>query len=209
MSELLGAAGELGPWFLALLLLGLFIVYALEKLGGKEGPITRILTWFSERELNALRRQGEIEQEKQRIAALTEGRAVARLRKRLAEAYDEIEELEGTVDWLLKDRNDQRRRDRARGQFDVELVEWFDAVIRAVADHAPGVRLPTPPRPPEGLAELLVLDEDLPDDAPPIRRSTESAKRRRAELEAEWDEEDDVEAERVAAVGRTPSRLIR
>lgn len=192
MGELIAGAEGIGPWFLALLLLLGFSVYALEKLGGKEGPITRALAWFSNRELNQLRRQAELEAERKRLAELVEGRAVARLRKRLAEAYDEIDELESIVDWLLRDRNDQRRRDRERGRFDAELVKWFDLVIRAVADAAPGMRLPAPPRPPEGLADLLVMNEDLPDDAPPIRKP--GTRRRREILEEEWDEEDVAEA---------------
>lgn len=203
MTELLGSAGELGPWFLALILLGLFAVYALEKLGGKEGPITRALAWFANRELNALRRQAEIETERKRLAELTEGRAVTRLRRRLEEAYGEIDELEGTVDWLLRERTDQRRRDRARGQFDTELVSWVDQVIRMVADASPGVRLPDPPRPPAGLAELLVPEEDLPADVPPPRRPGTSRRRREA-LQAEWDQEDDVDAEQLAALRPGP-----
>lgn len=173
---MLAAGGELGPWFLALLLMGLFFVYAAEKLGGKDGPITRTLNAISNRELNKIRRDGEIEAERQRLAALTESEAVRRLRGRLAEAYTEIDELETTVEWLLRDRNDQRRRDRLRGEFDRELVEWLDQVL-AIAQKG-GLVVPTPPRPPE-LERLLVLTEDLPDEAPPPTRTRSSVRRRR------------------------------
>jgi len=205
VAELIAAAGELGPWFLALLLVGLFLVYAAEKIGGKDGPISRVLAWFSNRELNALRRQGELEAERQRIAALTESRAVQRFRRRLADAYDEIEELEGTVEWLLQDRNDQRRRDRARGHFDRALVDWFQQVIRTVAEAAPGTLIPDPPRPPEGLAELLVIGDDLP---PEVRRPRRRAnvQTRREELEAEWSQEDEDAVEAEAAASAAAAR---
>lgn len=185
MSELLSAAGDLGPWFIALVLLVLLSVYVLEKLGGKDGPITRALAAISNRELNRLRREGEVEVERQRLAALTESRAVTRLRRRLSEAYTELDEMESTIDWLLRDRNDQRRRDRMRAQFDQQLIEWLDVVFEAAA--AAGLSLPAPPRPPQ-LGDLIVLDEDLPEDHPPLR--TRSSTRRRQHLEADEEDED-------------------
>jgi hypothetical protein len=211
VTDLLTAAKDQSPWLFAFLLIVAALVYLVEKLGQRDGPITRLIGYFTNRELNNLRRRGELEAERQRQAAATEGRALARYRRRLGEAYDEIEELETTVDWLLKDRDDQRRRDRARVHFDSELVTWFQDVIATVRAVAPGAQLPDPPRPPQGLADLLVVGDDVPEGVRPRLRPA-TVRSRREQLEREWAEEDaqadlEPDPEAIDDGRRYPGRL--
>jgi hypothetical protein len=147
VSELLDAVKG-SPLLLAFIVVGGFLVYAVEKLGGLDGPITRALRAWQDRELNRLRREALLRAEQRKLDTEQESAVIARLRAEVA--------------WLNRERADQRRRDRLRDQHDRALAGYLGTVLRAA--RAGGLNLPPPPEPPE-LAPLFV-DGDEADPAP-------------------------------------------
>lgn len=165
MSELIAAAQDVGPWFLALLLLLLFAVYAVEKLGGKDGPLTRFGNYLRNRELHALRRQAAIDQERRQMLRDAESETVALLRTQLAALRLEMTELkerqaddEEELRWHRAEANDLRRRDRHRSAWERDMTVWL-------ARNLPRWKAGLPPadEPPlfEPLAAMLVMEDDV------------------------------------------------
>lgn len=93
MTDLLRAAAD-EPILLAVLVGGGFLVWAIERLSGAEGPLTRAVRAWQERELRRLRYKRAVREE-QRAA-------------RLEEADSRVVELESEVAWL----REQLRRNR-------------------------------------------------------------------------------------------------
>lgn len=63
MSELVSALGAVSPLIAAIVVCTLLGIYVLEKLFGVNGPLTSLLRWLANRELNAQRRQAEAEEQ--------------------------------------------------------------------------------------------------------------------------------------------------
>jgi hypothetical protein len=96
---LLSAAEE--PVLLAVLVVGLFLVWAIERLSGANGPLTRAVRAWQERELRRLRRERAVQAE-QRAAR--------------QEATDaRVAELEREVDWLREQLQRARRGEPSQG----------------------------------------------------------------------------------------------
>lgn len=94
MTDLLTAAAS-SPLLLAFLVVLGGLVWAVERLSGTNGPLTRVLRAWQERELRRLRRERAVQAE-QRAA-------------RQEDADARVAELEAEVDWL----REQLRRTRA------------------------------------------------------------------------------------------------
>lgn len=90
LGELLAAAGD-SPLLLAVVVIGGFGVWAVERLTDANGPITRLVRAWQERELRRIRREQE----------------TAAARRRSDDAR--VAELEDEVEWL---REQLRRRRR-------------------------------------------------------------------------------------------------
>lgn len=90
---LLGAAEE--PLLLALVVIGGFLVWAVERLAGVNGPITRAVRAWQQRELRRLQREADLSAARRRITQENEDARVA--------------ELEDEVAWLREQL--RRRRD--------------------------------------------------------------------------------------------------
>jgi hypothetical protein len=90
---LLSAAEE--PLLLAVLVVGGFAVWAVERLSGANGPLTRAVRAWQERELRKLRRERAVDEERRRAAR--------------ADRDARVDELEGEVEWL----REQLRRARS------------------------------------------------------------------------------------------------
>lgn len=122
LAELLGAAAG-SPLLLAFLVILGGSVWAIERLSGANGPLTRALRAWQERELRRLRRERAVDAERRARAQEQEDARVA--------------ELEREVEWL----REQLRRSRAG------LVEQ-----RPTTEPIPGrhrrnsARPPVPPR---------------------------------------------------------------
>lgn len=91
MSDLLKGAAD-SPLLLAFLVILGGCVWAVEKLGGVDGPITRAFRAWQDREVRRLRRQR---------AAVRERRAVADAR---------VDELESEVAWLREQLDEYRQQ---------------------------------------------------------------------------------------------------
>jgi hypothetical protein len=89
---LLSVAEE--PMLLAILVVGGFVVWAVERLSGTNGPATRALRAWQERELRRIRRERAVEEERRAAEQAREDARVA--------------ELESEVRWL----REQLRRAR-------------------------------------------------------------------------------------------------
>ena len=168
MTELLDAVKG-SPLLLAFIVVGGFLVYAVEKLGGLDGPITRAVRAWQDRELNRLRREALLRAEQARIER--EADAVERARE-----GETVRRLRAEVDWLTGERDDQRRRDRVRDQHDRALAVYLTRVVATA--RAAGVRVDEPPAPPD-LAPLFVQgDADgLPTDTVPQARARRDSAR--------------------------------
>ena len=88
MSELLDAVKG-SPLLLAFLVVGGFLVYAVERLGGLDGPVSRALRAWQDRELRALRREAMVRAEQRRIEAEERGDRERDLLAQLAQARRE------------------------------------------------------------------------------------------------------------------------
>lgn len=93
-TDLVAAAAD-SPLLLAVLVIGGFVVWAVERLAGVNGPITRAVRAWQERELRRLQREADLSAARRRVARETEDARVA--------------ELEDEVEWL---REQLRRRRR-------------------------------------------------------------------------------------------------
>jgi len=153
-GELLDAVKG-SPLLLAFLVVGGFLVYAVEKLGGLDGPITRGVRAWQDRELNRLRREALLRAEQRKLDAEQESAVVAGLRTE--------------VEWLTRERDDQRRRDRVRDQHDRQLAAYLDRVLA----HARAAGVPVPERPPQVpyLAPLFVEGDEAAGDTNPMPRA--------------------------------------
>lgn len=157
MTELLSAAKG-SPFLLAALVVLGAVVYAIEKLGGINGPITRLWGAWTNRELNRLRREALLRAERRRITQEEE-------EGRIADLTSQLDALRDQVGWQGRELNDYRRRDRIHDQHDRELGEYLWKLLRSA--RAAGVAFADPPEPPE-LAPMFVSPEDADD----LRRNT-------------------------------------
>jgi hypothetical protein len=96
---LLSAAEE--PVLLAFVVVSGFAVYAIERLAGANGPLTRAVRAWQERELRRLRRERAVQAE-QRAA-------------RQEQADARVAELEGEVEWLREQLRRARRGEPSQG----------------------------------------------------------------------------------------------
>jgi hypothetical protein len=120
--ELLDGAKD-SPLLLAVLVIGGFVVWAIERLSGANGPLTRALQAWQERELRRLRRE----------------RAVAEERRAGEQAREDarVAELESEVAWL-REQLARRRRGEPEQPPDTEPLRR--------ADRRNSARPPVPPR---------------------------------------------------------------
>lgn len=129
MSPELLTAVKGSPLLLALLVGGWFAVYAVERLGGLDGPVSRLLRAWRDRELTRLRREALVRAEQRRIDA--------------AERSDREREL------LVELYRARRERDDALRQLG-EAPRWAPPAPRDEAPTAPlrreTARAPTPRR---------------------------------------------------------------
>jgi hypothetical protein len=108
-AELLRAA-EGSPLLLAFLTVGGFLSYAVERLCGSNGPATRLLHAWRDRELRELRREALLRAERRRI---DRDEATAREAEQLAELTHlrrRVIELTGDRDTLLREVEHANRR---------------------------------------------------------------------------------------------------
>jgi len=111
VSDLLAAAVD-SPILLAILVVGGFLVWAVERLAGVNGPITRLYRAWQGRELSRLQREADLQIARRRIVQESDDARVA--------------ELEDEVDWL----REQLRRAR-RGEPELPAdTEPIRAVVR-------------------------------------------------------------------------------
>jgi hypothetical protein len=94
LTDLLAAAVD-SPLLLAILVVGGFAVWAVERLAGVNGPITRAVVAWQERELRRLQREADLSAARRRIAQDAEDARVA--------------ELEDEVAWLREQLRRARR----------------------------------------------------------------------------------------------------
>lgn len=156
MTELLDAVKG-SPLLLAFVVVIAALVYAVEKLGGVNGPISRAVAAWQNRELNKLRREALYRAERRRIDAEAEG--------------EQVRDLRTEVGWLRHEAADYRARDRARGEYERAIASYLDYVLRAA--RRAGVNLAPPPAPPN-LAPLYVEGDERDDAGPstnPMRRA--------------------------------------
>ena len=158
MTELLSAAKGSPLLLAALVILGA-VVYAVEKLGGINGPITRLWGAWQNRELNRLRRESLIRAEKARIAREEET-------GRVADLQAQVDGLRATIEWQVGELNDYRRRERLLSAHERAVGEYLARLLHAA--RAAGIAFADPPAMPE-LSPLLVM----PEDAAGLRRNTE------------------------------------
>jgi hypothetical protein len=161
VSELLSAAKD-SPFALAALITLGAVVWAVEKLGSLNGPMTRMWTAWQNRELNRLRREAVYRAERRRIAADEESGRVADLARQVAD-------LRAEVNWLTGENNEHKRRERLRDTYERRHVDYTLRLWRAARDA--GVAFVEPPSPPD-LTPMFVRPEDLP----PRERADATAK---------------------------------
>ena len=94
MAELLAAAVD-SPLLLAILVIGGFIVFAVERLADVDGPVTRAVQAWQQRELRRLQRDADLSVARRRITQEAEDARVA--------------ELEDEVAWLREQLRRARR----------------------------------------------------------------------------------------------------
>lgn len=94
MTDLLRAAVD-EPILLAILVVGGFLVWAVERLAGVDGPVTRAVRAWQERELRRLQREADVSSARRRIERDAEDARVA--------------ELEDEVEWLREQLRRARR----------------------------------------------------------------------------------------------------
>lgn len=161
MTELLNAVKG-SPLLLAFIVVAGFLVYAVEKLGGVNGPISRAVAAWQNRELNKLRREALLRAERRRIEA--EGES------------EQMRALRTEVEWLRRETDDYQARDRARGEYDRRVAAYLDYVFRSTRQAgltlAPPPPLPDlPPLYVEGDERVEQLDTN-PMSVRPRREST-------------------------------------
>ncbi len=100
MIDLLLSAAE-EPLLLAILVVGGFVVWAVERLSGANGPLTRAVRAWQDRELRRLRRERAVQAE-QRAA-------------RQEQADARVTELETEVEWLREQLQRARRGEPSQG----------------------------------------------------------------------------------------------
>jgi len=142
------------PFLLAALVIIAAVVWAAEKLLALQGPMTKLWRAWTDRELNRLKREAALRAERRRIAIEEEQGRVADLSRQLAE-------VRGEVQWLNRDRNDQRRRDRLRDAYERQLADYVYRLLAAF--RSAGGVFADPPDAPE-LSPLIVTPEDLAAD---------------------------------------------
>jgi len=131
MTEVLAAVSG-NPFLLAIVVLVIAAVWLIEKVGGVNGPLTRLWTAWTNRELNRLRREALVRAERRKLAQQETASELGGLQDRLAE-------LEENARW-------QRDRDRARAEYDQRALRWsYDLFTRA---QAAGLAVEPPPEPP-------------------------------------------------------------
>lgn len=158
MDALLAAAKGSPLLLGGLIVLGA-LIYAVEKLGGINGPITRMWDAWQNRKLNGLRREALLRAERRRIAQEEET-------GRIADLSAQIDGLRATVEWQNGELNDYRRRERIVNQYEREVADYVGRLLRAA--RGAGIPFAEPPEPPN-LAPLLVF----PEDSAGLRRNTE------------------------------------
>jgi hypothetical protein len=122
VTELLAAAVD-EPLLLAILVVGGFLVWAVERLAGVNGPVTRAVRAWQERELRRLQREADLSTARRRIAQENEDARVA--------------ELEDEVAWL-------REQLRRRRDGEPELPADTEPIPRQGRRNS--ARRPPPPR---------------------------------------------------------------
>jgi len=122
VTELLAAAVD-SPFLLAVLVIGGFAVWAIERLAGVNGPITRAVQAWQDRELRRLQREADL--------------AVARRKVDQATGDARVSELLDEVAWL----REQLQRARTGRPEQPPDTEPLPAVIRRNS-----ARPPVPPR---------------------------------------------------------------
>jgi hypothetical protein len=121
LDSLLAAVQD-SPLLLAFLVVLGGLVWATERLSGTDGPLTRLVRAWQDRELHRLRRERAL---------------AAEQRASVQETKDaRVRELEAEVEWLEGELRDLRRRDRVRDEY---LHRLADASRRA------GVRIDDAP----------------------------------------------------------------
>lgn len=143
MGEFLDAVKG-SPLLLAVVVLIGGLVYLVEKLGGIDGPITRLYRAWHNRELAKIKRDALLRAERRRLE--------------LADEDDKMAVLRADVMWLRNERDDQRRRDRVRDQHDRELGAYVWHILQAA--RSAGLAFPDPPGPPD-LAPMFVQGDEL------------------------------------------------
>lgn len=159
MSDLLTAVKG-SPLLLAFVVVLAALIYAIEKLGGLDGPMTRLWGAWQNRELNRLHRESLLRAERRRMEAEEDA-------ERMADLAAKVERLRATVNWLTSERNDQIKRDRIRDGHDVAIADYVHRLLRAA--RSAGVAFVDPPDPPD-LAAMFISPDDL-DDEPDSRNS--------------------------------------
>lgn len=152
MTELLEAVKG-SPFLLALVVLVALIVLLWERLGGYNGPWTRAWNAWRNREENRLRREARVRALRRQIAAEEEAVVVAQLRTDYEGLSARYAEQAAQLDWLMRDRQDQVRRDYHRAEFDRAMVAWINELVPRA--RAIGLTVDDPPSMAD-LADLLV-----------------------------------------------------
>jgi hypothetical protein len=122
VTELLAAASG-SPLLLAIVVVGGFAVWAVERLAGVDGPVTRAVRAWQQRELRRLQREANLSAARRQLAQVADDARVA--------------ELEDEVAWL----REQLRRTR-RGE--PELPPDTEPIPGIGRRNSP--RRPPPPR---------------------------------------------------------------
>jgi hypothetical protein len=143
---------EGSPLLLAALVIAGAGLAVIERVFALSGPITKVMGWWEGRELSRLRREAVVRAEKRRIEREEQDGRVADLEAALAD-------LRAEVEWLRRERADQRARDRARDHYDHTMALYLHDM--AVEARAAGVRVTPPPTLPV-LAPLLVEEDTAP-----------------------------------------------
>jgi hypothetical protein len=162
-AELLDLAKQYTPFLVPFLVSGVILKYGLEKVTGSNGLVTRFVHWVQNRELQQLRRQAELEQERRRLAAITESpllqdlrRQVEDLQRRLGRTEDELEGVRDDLRISEREAVDLRRRDQHRSRWEHDMALW-------VARNMPVLERVGPITPPPRhipLPDLVVDRED-------------------------------------------------
>lgn len=144
------------PFLLAFLVILGAVVWAAEKIGGVNGPVTRAWNSWQNRELNRIRREALLRAERRKIAEEERSGQVADLSAQVAA-------LRAETSWLRGENEDHKRRDRIRDQYDHRMGDYVYGLLGEFR-RAGGVY--SDPPPPPDLSPMFIRPDDLPDTDP-------------------------------------------